>query len=326
VIILKKVEKLSSQLYLIDDHDLQHEQRTGTYVLLGDEITIVETCASPSVPYLLDGLQQLNIQLTDIKNIIVTHVHLDHAGAAGLMMEKCPNATLFVHSRGARHMIDPTKLIQGAKAVYGDSFDKLFHPILPILEERVHIVQDGETLQISENRTLTFYDTPGHAKHHISIHDSLTNGIFTGDTIGIYYRQLAELAVELYLPTTSPTQFQPEAMLASKDRIRNMNVDFIYFGHYGASSHISEVCTQLEHWLPIFVESGEQVFEHEQNFEKASQELSLLLLEKVSSHLTNQGVPSSHSIYDLLKLDLEIGAMGIIDYLIKREQTETTSK
>ncbi len=113
---MKKVEQLSSHLYLIDDFDLQHNERTGTYVLLGDDITLIETCAAPSLPYILDGLQQLHIDLNEVKNIIVTHVHLDHAGAAGLMMEKCPNATLYVHSRGARHMIDPTKLILGAKS------------------------------------------------------------------------------------------------------------------------------------------------------------------------------------------------------------------
>ncbi|PED06939.1 MBL fold metallo-hydrolase [Bacillus pseudomycoides] len=322
---MKKVEQLSSQLYIIDDYDLQHEERTGTYVLLGDEITLIETCAAPSLPHLLNGLQQLRINLADVKNIIVTHVHLDHAGGAGLMMEKCPNATLFVHSRGARHMIDPTKLIQGAKAVYGDSFDKLFNPILPIPEKRVHTVQDGETLQISEDRILTFYNTTGHAKHHISIHDSLTNGIFTGDTIGIYYRELAELGVELYLPTTSPSQFQPDAMIAAKDRIRNMNVDSIYFGHYGASSHVSEVYKQLEYWLPIFVEAGKQVFEKNQDFETASHELYSLLLETVSSHLTKQGVTPTHSIYDVIKLDMEISAMGIIDYLIKQEAETTTN-
>ncbi|WP_410982348.1 MBL fold metallo-hydrolase [Bacillus cereus] len=322
---MKKVEQLSSQLYLIDDYDLQHNERTGTYVLLGDDITLIETCAAPSLPYILNGLHQLRIDLADVKNIIVTHVHLDHAGSAGLMMEKCPNATLFVHSRGARHMIDPTKLIQGAKAVYGDAFDKLFNPILPIPEKRVHIVQDGDVLQISKNRTLTFYDTPGHAKHHISIHDSLTNGIFTGDTIGIYYRELAEIGVELYLPTTSPSQFQPDAMMAAKDRIRSMKVDSIYFGHYGASSHVSEIYKQLEYWLPIFVETGKQVFEKTQDFETASHELCTLLLEKVSSHLSQQGVPSTHSIYDVIKLDMEISAMGIIDYLTKQEKAKTTT-
>lgn len=314
---MKHVEELSSQLYIIDDHDLQHTERTGTYVLLGDDITIIDTCASPSLPYLLDGLQELHIALSDIRNIIVTHVHLDHAGAAGLMMEKCPNATLFVHARGARHMVDPAKLIQGARAVYEEDFDELFHPILPIPKERVHVVQDGETLQISKERTLTFYDTPGHAKHHISIHDSLTNGIFTGDTIGIYYRELTKFDVELYLPTTSPTQFQPDEMLASKERIEKMNVDTIYFGHYGASSNVSEVYRQLDYWMPFFVEAGKQVFMKKQNFETASKELSSLLLQKVSNHLTEQGVPASHSIYKIIKSDMEISAMGVIDYLKK---------
>ncbi len=319
---MKKVEQLSSHLYLIDDYDLQHDERTGTYVLLGDDITLIETCAAPSLPYILDGLQQLHINLNDVKNIIVTHVHLDHAGAAGLMMEKCPNATLFVHPRGARHMIDPTKLILGAKAVYKEDFDKLFDPILPIEEERVHIVQNGATLKIAEDRTLTFYDTPGHAKHHISIHDSKTNGIFTGDTIGIYYRELADLGVELYLPSTSPSQFQPDAMIASKNHIQSMNVDTIYFGHYGASANVTEVYSQLEHWLPIFVNTGNEVFQKHTNFDEATKALQSLLVEKVSTHLTKLNVPSNHSVYNILYLDLEISAMGIIDYLTK--QTKST--
>ncbi|CAH2461937.1 MULTISPECIES: MBL fold metallo-hydrolase [Bacillus cereus group] len=319
---MKKVEQLSSHLYLIDDYDLQHDERTGTYVLLGDDITLIETCAAPSLPYILDGLQQLHINLNDVKNIIVTHVHLDHAGAAGLMMEKCPNATLFVHPRGARHMIDPTKLILGAKAVYKEEFDKLFDPILPIEEERVHIVQNGDTLKIAEDRTLTFYDTPGHAKHHISIHDSKTNGIFTGDTIGIYYRELADLGVELYLPSTSPSQFQPDAMIASKNHIQSMNVDTIYFGHYGASANVTEVYSQLEHWLPIFVNTGNEVFQKHTNFDEATKALQSLLVEKVSTHLTKLNVPSNHSVYNILYLDLEISAMGIIDYLTK--QTKST--
>ncbi|HDX9691991.1 MBL fold metallo-hydrolase [Bacillus thuringiensis] len=321
---MKKVEQLSSHLYLIDDFDLQHNERTGTYVLLGDDITLIETCAAPSLPYILDGLQQLHIDLNDVKNIIVTHVHLDHAGAAGLMMEKCPNATLYVHSRGARHMIDPTKLILGAKAVYKEDFDKLFDPILPIEEERVHIVQHGDTLKIAKDRTLTFYDTPGHAKHHISIHDSLTNGIFTGDTIGIYYRELADVYVELYLPSTSPSQFQPDAMIASKNHIQSMNVDTIYFGHYGASSHVTEVYNQLEHWLPIFVQTGKEVFEKYNDFDEATKALQTLLMDKISSHLTKLNVPSDHSVYNILHLDIEISAMGIIDYFTKQEKANST--
>ncbi|MDA2654241.1 MBL fold metallo-hydrolase [Bacillus cereus] len=310
------IEKLSSQLYIIDDYDFQLAQRTGTYVLLGDDITLIETCASPSVPHILNGLKELNIALDAIKNIIVTHVHLDHAGGAGFLMTKCPNATLFVHSRGARHMIDPTKLIQGAKAVYGESFDKLYNPILPIPTERVCIVGEGDTLEIEANRTLTFYDTPGHAKHHISIYDSLTNGIFTGDTVGIYYRELTEYGVELYLPSTSPTQFQPDVMLKSKERIKSLNVDCIYFGHYGASTNVSEVYRQLEFWLPLFLKTGKEIFKTEEDPVKAKNKLANNLFEIVQSHLTQQGIPTTHSIYDfMLKLEMDVNAKGIIHYL-----------
>ncbi|MGH0803521.1 MBL fold metallo-hydrolase [Bacillus cereus] len=310
------IEKLSSQLYIIDDYDFQLAQRTGTYVLLGDDITLIETCASPSVPHILNGLKELNIALDAIKNIIVTHVHLDHAGGAGFLMTKCPNATLFVHSRGARHMIDPTKLIQGAKAVYGESFDKLYNPILPIPAERVCIVGEGDTLEIAANRTLTFYNTPGHAKHHISIYDSLTNGIFTGDTVGIYYRELTEYGVELYLPSTSPTQFQPDVMLKSKERIKILNVDCIYFGHYGASTNVSEVYRQLEFWLPLFLKTGKEIFKTEEDPVKANNKLANNLFEIVQSHLTQQGIPTTHSIYDfMLKLEMDVNAKGIIHYL-----------
>ncbi|MBJ8025806.1 MULTISPECIES: MBL fold metallo-hydrolase [Bacillus cereus group] len=315
---MRYVERLSSQLYIIDDYDFQRAQRTGTYVLLGDDITLIETCASPSLPYILNGLRELNISLTAIKNIIVTHVHLDHAGAAGLLMRECPNAKLFVHSRGASHMIDPTQLVRGTRAVYGESFDIFFNPILPIPKERICIVEDSDTLQISANRTLAFYDTPGHAKHHISIHDSLTNGIFTGDTIGIYYRELIELGVELYLPSTSPTQFNPEAMLASKERIKNLKVDYIYFGHYGASANVSEVYTQLENWLSLFIEKGEAILAVEKNSVTASKKLASLLFEAVQSYLIKKGIPKTHEFYkNVLRLEMLINAKGIINYLTR---------
>lgn len=315
---MRYVERLSSQLYIIDDHNFQRAQRTGTYVLLGDDITLIETCASPSLPYILNGLRELNIPLTAIKNIIVTHVHLDHAGAAGILMRECPNATLFVHPRGASHMIDPTQLVRGTREVYGESFDIFFNPILPIQKERICIVKDSDTLQISANRTLAFYDTPGHAKHHISIHDSLTNGVFTGDTIGIYYRELIELGVELYLPSTSPTQFNPEAMLASKERIKNLKVDYIYFGHYGASANVSEVYTQLENWLSFFLEKGEAILAVEKNSVTASKKLASLLFEAVQSYLIKKGIPKNHEFYkNVLRLEMLINAKGIINYLTR---------
>ncbi|MCP8968930.1 MBL fold metallo-hydrolase [Ectobacillus ponti] len=311
---------MGERLYIIDDYDLGEPERTGTYVLLEEKVTIVETCASPSLPYILKGLGELGVSLSDVAYIIVTHVHLDHAGGAGLLMEKCPNAKLIVHPRGARHLIDPVKLIQGARAVYGEQFDRLFDPIVPIPEERVMTVQDGETLQISDARTLTFYHTPGHALHHIGIHDSLTNGIFTGDTIGIFYQGLGDF--ELYLPSTSPTQFQPDAMLASLERIRSLHVDRIYFGHYGMSVNVQEVYRQVAAWLPQFLEMGQSVFAAQTDFPAASAELAKVMLARVHEFLSENGAEVSESAQNVLRLDMEVSAMGLIDYLVKQAQAE----
>ncbi|MFD3450171.1 MBL fold metallo-hydrolase [Microbacteriaceae bacterium 4G12] len=316
---MKKPEGLGGNIFLIDDYDLGRVERTGTYVIMDEAITLVETCASPSLPYILDGLQQLEIALDDISYIIVTHVHLDHGGAAGLLMKKCKNAKLIVHPRGARHMIDPSKLIKGAQAVYGTKFDNLFAPILPVPEKQVQIVQDGETLSIGA-RQLTFYDTPGHAKHHISIHDSLTNGMFTGDTIGVYYKELEDTGVEFYLPSTSPSQFDPDAMLQSMERIKQLEVEQIYFGHYGRSFHTAEVYTQLKQWLPYFVETGKMIFAEEKEFTAAVASLTNALYDHIRSYLAEKGVSPTHTVYEILKLDMEVSSMGIIDYLTKQEE------
>lgn len=119
---------LGNRIYLIDGHDLNRERRTGTYVIKEQQYVLVETSASPSIPFVLRGLKELDVPLDQISYIILTHIHLDHAGGAGKLLEYCPNAKVIVHPKGARHLSDPSRLIAGAKAVYGESFDTLFRP------------------------------------------------------------------------------------------------------------------------------------------------------------------------------------------------------
>ncbi len=316
----KKPENLGHRTYLIDGFDLNTERRTGSYVLLGDKLTIIETSASPSVPYILDGLKQLNLDPKDVEYIIVTHVHLDHAGGAGLLLNDCPDAKVVVHSRGKRHLADPSRLIAGARAVYGEQFDDLFDPIVPIPEEKLVVMEDGEGLSISDDCTLTFYDSPGHAKHHFSIFDPVSNGMFTGDTSGIFYPQLLDEGLELYMPTTSPNQFDPDAMLNSIARFEETGVDRIYFGHYGMSENPQEVYKQMRFWIPEFVEAGESGMKKagSASMEEATASIYDKLYEKVSSHLTDKGIPESHPVYELIKLDLEVSAMGLADYFMKK--------
>ncbi|WP_019122346.1 MBL fold metallo-hydrolase [Brevibacillus massiliensis] len=305
---------LGHDVFLIDGYDLGLAGRTGTYVLREPELTIVETSASPSVPYILTGLRNLGLRPEAIRYIIVTHIHLDHAGGVGLLLQECPDAQVIVHPKGARHLANPERLIQGAKAVYKEKFDRLFNPILPVAEDRIVVKADRETLTIGPNRTLEFFDTPGHANHHFSIYDPKSSGMFTGDTFGIRYHQVEDAGVTFYLPSTSPNQFIPEAMERSIELIKGLQVGRIYFGHYGMTTDVDDAYRQIKHWLPVFVETAKQLAAQG----KGEDEIASVLLSRVRDHLTSRNVPQDHQVYQVLQIDLEVCAMGLVDYLSKQ--------
>ncbi|WP_050614616.1 MBL fold metallo-hydrolase [Bacillus testis] len=315
---MKFAQQINSTMYCIDCHDLGRKNRTGCYVLKGQsQAQLIETSASPSISYILQGLEELNIPLETITHIIVTHIHLDHAGGAGLLLQKCPNAKLLVHPKGERHLIDPARLIAGAKAVYGKDFEALFEPILPIPAHRIETVGNGQQL-ILDGRTLTFYHTPGHANHHISIHDSVSNGVFTGDTCGIYYQEGQKGT--LVLPTTSPNQFNPVDMLNSISLYERLKPDALFFGHFGVCSEPTEAFSQMRHYIPLFVACGTEA--RKQMPGDAEAQLALiekLLWDLVSPRLSQLEVSGSHSLQSILKLDFSVSSLGILDMLAKRE-------
>lgn len=316
------IKSVDERISIIDSLDLGMQGRTSCYVLQDEKIVLFEPSASPSIPHILEGLSKLNIPLEKIAFIIVTHIHLDHAGGAGLLLEKCPNAKLVVHPKGAKHMADPSRLISGAQAVYGDDFDRLFHPIVPIPEDRMLIKHHEEIIEIGKNSTLTFYDSPGHANHHFSIYDSVSNGIFTGDTIGICYSELTKQGIEFYLPSTSPNQFNPEAMLQSAKMIETLNVDKIYFSHFGVSYHPHHVFRELRKWLPIFVGTAEKTLTNLDyvSFEQSTKAVENELKQIVFSSLSKQTISKDEPIYDMITADLSVCAMGLVDYFRKRHK------
>lgn len=305
---------LGERIHLIDGFDMGWAERTGTYVIAEEELTLVETGPSPSVPYIKAGLAKLGYTPEQVKYIIVTHIHLDHAGGVGLFLKDCPNAKVVVHPKGARHLIDPSRLVAGARAVYHDDFDRLFDPIEAVPEERILIRGDGDTLQIGGGCALEFLDSPGHANHHFSIYDPVSRGMFTGDTTGVLYPQLKKDGIHLVLPSTSPNQFDPDAMLASLSRFEASKLSRIYFGHFGMSEQVDDVYRQIRKWLPVFVAEGESSLAAGQTYD----ELSRKLVERVSDHLQSQGINDDHEVFEVLKLDLQVCSMGILDYLHKR--------
>ncbi|MFS0575478.1 MBL fold metallo-hydrolase [Sporosarcina sp. 179-K 3D1 HS] len=310
----KQPIKLNERIYIIDGFDLGLEERTGTYIIMEEEITLVDTGPSTSIPYVKKGLEALGIPLDQIKYIIATHVHLDHSGGAGLLMTECPNAKVIVHPRGARHLADPSRLVAGARAIYGDKFDALFAPVVPIPEDRILEMTEGDTLKIGEACTLEFWDTPGHANHHIGIYDPVSNGIFIGDTAGIRYAPLIRDGVEFFPPSTSPNQFDPDMMQQSIDRFTAKNLDALYFGHFGMSDTPKETLQQVSEWLKLFMEEAEAAAANEEDHEALAERL----LNRVRTHLRELGIPDDHSAYRMIELDMSVSAMGIVDYLGKK--------
>ena len=304
------ISKLNDRIHLIDGFDLGLKQRTGSYVINEQQLTIVETGPSPSVEHVKEGLNELGLPLEEVRYIIVTHIHLDHAGGAGLLMQECPNATLIVHPKGARHLSDPSRLIAGARAVYGDKFDSLFNPIVPVPEHRIEVKTEGGKLQIGPGCTLEFWDTPGHAKHHFGIYDPVSNGFFAGDTAGIRYIQLIEDGIDFYLPSTSPNQFDPGAMKASVERMEEQQFDWLYYGHYGADKNPQAALGQVLEWLEVFVEEGAAAY---RSGESADQ-LAKRLAAPVMAQLADQGMEQPHRVEPYIEMDLQVSAQGLLDY------------
>ncbi|MBK6288557.1 MAG: MBL fold metallo-hydrolase [Gammaproteobacteria bacterium] len=212
-------------------------QRPGTaccYLLVDHgEAAFIETGTAHSVPLLLEALAQAGVAREQVRYVIPTHVHLDHAGGAGALLQHLPAATLLVHPRGARHLIDPERLIEGAQQVYGpERFAELYGRVVAAPAERVCEALDHSSWPLG-NRHLLVRDTPGHARHHFCVWDEPSRGWFSGDTFGVAYRELARADEAFMMPTTTPVQFDPEALIASIELLMSYDPANVYLTHFG---------------------------------------------------------------------------------------------
>jgi glyoxylase-like metal-dependent hydrolase (beta-lactamase superfamily II) len=215
------------------DADPSHPQNVAAYLrTAGDECAFVETNTAHSVPVLLAALAAQGRRPADVRYVIVTHAHLDHAGGAGALMQACPEATLVAHPRAARHLIDPTKLVASATQVYGEErFAALYGGLTPVPETRVRALDDGATLPFGD-ATLTFLHTRGHAKHHFVVHDPAVDAVFTGDTLGLVYPSLQRAGL-FAIASTSPIDFEADEARKSVARILELGAGTAYLTHFG---------------------------------------------------------------------------------------------
>ncbi|MGJ8670646.1 MAG: MBL fold metallo-hydrolase [Oceanococcus sp.] len=239
------VEQLEHDIFRIDTAYMSPGVAACYLIRGGDEYALVECGSGVSVDPILSALDSLGVERASVKYIIPTHVHLDHAGGAGGLMRALPNAQLHVHPRGARHLIDPSRLLAGAMAVYGeDEFRAQNGEILPVGAERCHEAPDQSILDLG-GRRLELRDAPGHAKHHLVVWDAASSGFFTGDVFGLCYPQLAINGQPFIVPTTTPVQFDPAAWHNTLAMMASYTPERMYLTHYGCIEEPATLAEEL---------------------------------------------------------------------------------
>ncbi len=274
-----------------------------------DRVAFIDTGSNDSLPNVLEALNKVGLGRDAVDYVILTHIHLDHAGGAGALMREFPKAKLVVHPRGSRHMAEPSKLVAGVTAVYGKEYvDTVYGDILPIPAERIIDAHEDLTLQLG-SRELLCIDTPGHAKHHICIIDRKADAIFTGDMFGLSYREFDVDGRQFILPTTSPTQFDPAEMRASIDRLMSYNPSLMYLTHYAQVHDVPARAADLHRRLSRHVELVEaHANDGETRHAAIKEELAAYFLSELRTHGCT--LPDA-TILDILATDLELNVQGL---------------
>ena len=245
-------------IYTVDALYFRPEIASIHLIRSKNRVAIIDTGTQYSIKQINQSLTDLGLNYDHVDLIILTHIHLDHAGGASTLMDLCKNAKLLVHPKGARHMIDPSKLIAGSMTVYGEQqYKKLYGNITPIDAKRIIQPSDGETINFN-GRSLTFIDTPGHANHHHCIVDEQTNSIFTGDTMGVGYRALRNDDHAFVMISTTPVQFDPEALHKSIDKVMSYKPTTLYLTHYSALTPTTKIIAGLHEQVEDYISLAEQ--------------------------------------------------------------------
>ena len=278
--------------------------------LIEDEgrAAFVDTGCYLSVPALLATLDEKNIKRENVEYILLTHIHLDHAGGAGELIKHLPNAKVYVHEYGANHLIDPSKLRAGVIDVYGELFFKQFlGDLIPTPKDKVITAKDGDVITLG-TRSLKFVDSPGHARHHVCIWDEKSQGIFSGDTLGVSYREFDTDQGELIFPPTTPVQFDPDAWKNTIELLMRLKPKYAYLTHFNRVEFTTKSANMLIEHIDGFVNIAESLKDQSNRHKAIKEGLLNYLLEIATKH----GVTLNEAQQvKLFKGDLEICAQGL---------------
>ena len=296
------------------DSVYDREMQTAIHLLIEDgRAAVIDTGTSHAVPRVMAALAARGVRPANVDYVILTHVHLDHAGGAGQLMARFPNARLTVHPRGARHMADPSRLLAATVAIYGEpGTRRLYGEILPVAKHRIIETPEGTTLRLA-GRELLFLDAPGHARHHVVIRDAKTGHIFAGDTFGLSYRELDQDGRQFSFPTTSPSQFDPAALHRSIDRMLALGPEAIYATHFGRLTNLTVLGADLHRLIDAHAGLAER-------HRGAGAERKRLLTEGVSEIVLAERERQKwrfprEKVLEVFALDIELNAQGLESWL-----------
>jgi len=309
-------EALGNGSYLIDTA-LYRPRHTACYLIEdGGELAIIDTGGPHSLPRVLDAIAAVGARPEQVRYVIPTHVHLDHASGAGALMRTCPKATLLVHPKGLPHMIDPSKLQAGATAVYGEAeFQRVFGDLEPIAEERARAASDRQGFALG-GRTLQFLHTPGHANHHGCIYDHASGYLYTGDTFGLGYSEFRGHQGPLVVATTTPVAFDPDAWFASLTHMMAFNPAACCLTHFGKIERPEHCVDMLRDSIHAHVEIAlaEEQRAGDGRDVRLRDAVDHLLVEAGTAH---SGLPADR-VREIFALDIELNAQGLAVWLARR--------
>ena len=300
--------KINEGVYLIDLNFLGHSQAIAAYLLRGEqEAALVEVGPASTVNTLLSALEQAGVPPQQLRHLLVTHIHLDHAGALGVLMQQLPEAVCYVHPIGAPHLADPSRLIASASRLYGELMDTLWGPVLPVPSERIRAVRDGERIEVA-GRTLIALDTPGHARHHHAYLDEASGLLFAGDIAGVRMPNTTYVR-----PPTPPPELDLEAWQTSLAKLRALPIQQLALTHFGVFADVTRHLDELEHRLLAWGEFTRQLVEQG----LSDEQIITSLQEYGNAEMQALGVePTS---YDL-GAGYQLIALGYARYWRKREK------
>jgi glyoxylase-like metal-dependent hydrolase (beta-lactamase superfamily II) len=243
------ITDLGHGVFQIDTRMAGYDGITAGYLIRGDRPCLVETGTAPSAPVVRDALGRLGIGASDLATVVVTHIHLDHAGGVGDIAEMFPAAQIVVHQLGARHLADPSKLMAGARLFYGDALERLFGVLAPVPADRIVALEDTGTIDLGGGRHLDSHYSPGHAKHHVGLVDSDNGDLYVGDAAGVYIPETADLR-----PATPPPDFDLEVALGSLRKFAALQPTRLLFSHYGPVTPVAETLDRSAEEIRVWVE------------------------------------------------------------------------